>query len=81
MNNMPKYRVPILQDAWVIYEAEIVADSKEQAADIAYDAYRLGAEDIHFEEVGVNELGDCEFPDIADIEEVTSADARDLEAA
>jgi hypothetical protein len=78
---MPKYLVPILQEAWVVYQnvEPIEASSKEEAADIAYDAYRLQSEGITFEEVGVNELGDCEFPDVADIEEV--ADASDLEAA
>lgn len=76
-----KYLVPILQDAWVRHEAVIEADSKEEAAEIAYRAWKEGDDDIKFEEVDSTTFDEiCDPRDdldaIEEVDEKEEADAK-----
>jgi hypothetical protein len=67
---MPKFSVPILQDAWILHEAVVEADDKEQAAEIAYRAWKEGNDDVKFVETGRSTFYHIEYPELDDIEEI-----------
>ena len=69
---MPKFRVPILQDAWVRHEATVEAASPADAAEIAYRAWKEGNEFVKFEELDAIAFDHIEDPrdDLEAIEEM-----------
>lgn len=79
---MPFYRTHVLQDAWIHHNAVVEAASPEEAAHMAYRAWRGDDNGVVLEEGDAQGFDDAQEIDPEDVEEITEEEYRaELEPA
>ena len=74
---MPFYRTGVLQDAWIRWEAVVEASSPEEAAEMAYDAWKGRRKDVKLIEGDVTGFYNANMLDPEDVEEITEEEYKE----